>query len=428
MGVVQNALMKGLRKKLAGTVYYQLGGQTIQRALAEVVKNPRTFSQMDRRVRLANLVNLYRANKGWMQKAFETKKKNQSDYNAFVSRNFNASPVAFTKEEAAMGACVVYPYLITQGSLPPYQYQASADGTKQVSDLFLGTVFTLTAETTVAEFSAAVIANNISDKKGDQLSIIMMYQAQSPSTGVPYVSVRSHELILDPNDSKLLSKFLPTSFLSVVNGALAFNTNSFQGGFCMIQSRTEGGKTYVSSQNIVVTDASLYAPYISSSQQAKAIVSYGSNDDVFLDATRAGQADQAALTASISQVTIAGVVRAASTYVGPVANGAAVTIQMSSPVTLPETGNAIVVRGRANAQASTQPVDVNIPVASVTVNGSSLSFTMPSALEVPLNSIAVLLSDGSQVAITYQIAQAATPGSGSGSTGGNSDDNPDGIE
>ena len=67
--------LRGASKKLGGTVLYTQGGRTLQRELAPEVKNPKTPAQMGQRVKWANLVAFYRANAGWMPKAFENKRQ-----------------------------------------------------------------------------------------------------------------------------------------------------------------------------------------------------------------------------------------------------------------------------------------------------------------------------------------------------------------
>ena len=194
MAKVKSSGLRNYIGRLAGSVYYMDKGRNISREVAAQVSNPKTQAQMVQRVRLANLVNFYRANKEWMLKyAFEKLIGLQSVYNTFVSLNLTPTAVPLTKENAAAG--VVMPDLVkvTKGSLPEVQ-QAIAPKTKEV---FL-TGFEVTPESaTIAELSAELI--KMGWKEGDQLSIIAVnYQSVRPCL------VTYKEIILSTkNDSPL---------------------------------------------------------------------------------------------------------------------------------------------------------------------------------------------------------------------------------
>lgn len=92
MAKIKSLWLRGSSQRLGGAVTYMLKGVQIARELAAKVDNPRTPKQMNQRVKLANVVAFYRANRPWMERlAFETKKQNWSTYNAFVSANFAAN-------------------------------------------------------------------------------------------------------------------------------------------------------------------------------------------------------------------------------------------------------------------------------------------------------------------------------------------------
>ena len=118
MAILKSLIVRGGRKQIGGMVLYSRNGETIARELAAQVTNPRTPAQMEQRVKLSNLVAVYRANASWMRGAFENKKDRESDYNAFVSANVGNNAVALSKSDVAAGAAVVGNYKITSGSLP----------------------------------------------------------------------------------------------------------------------------------------------------------------------------------------------------------------------------------------------------------------------------------------------------------------------
>lgn len=305
MAIVNNFWLKDQTKQLAGAVIYQAMGQTRSRRLAESVYNPRTEAQMNQRVKWSNLVNFYRANANWMKYAYETRKTNQSEYNKFMSLNVTDSRIFLTKQQAAAGACVVYPYLITQGSLPSIETIAYTGGWQ--SNIVLDDDTQIFTGMTVAQFSQNVLRNNPGIQEGDQLSFIRFTQLTNSDTGVPYVVVRKYEILIKSNGTGLLSDYMPTSYIdsneSSSDCRLVVKDSGNAGGFALILSRTIGGKTYVSSQRIVIANnAALITAYSSSTQLAAAIASYGESTEAFLSSTTANGAPTAPVANAITYV------------------------------------------------------------------------------------------------------------------------------
>lgn len=307
MAIVQNFWLRGASKRLAGAVIYEAMGQTRARRLAESVTNPRTEAQMNQRVKWANLVNLYRVNSDWMKYAYETKKTTQSEYNKWMSLNVTNSRIYLTKQLAAAGACVVDAYTITQGSLPSIENTLTEDSLYK-SNLYTGALATL-QNTTIAQLSEALLANNPGIREGDQLSLIRLSQQTNSDTGVPYVILRKYELIVNKSDTRLVFDFLPSDLVSVagINNtySIAIEPSERVGGFSWILSRTIAGKTYVSTQSIVpVNNEALISLYRSDAAYRAAIESYGTSEDAFLSSASANTSSGAAIPPAIVRIEI----------------------------------------------------------------------------------------------------------------------------
>ena len=297
--------LKGAKKRLGGSVLYQAMGQTRQRELASEVTNPRTESQMGQRVKWANLVNLYRANRNWMKYAYETKKASQSEYNKFMSLNVASSRIYLPKDIANAGGCVVDAYLMTQGSLPSIEFVPAANNV-YASNILVG-MNAITSNTTIASFSQTVLANNPAIREGDQLSFVRMTQMTNASTGVPYMVVREYEVIIDSTNNASLWNYLPETYFTTSGTLHQYLAVSAQagrvGGFCMILSRTISGKTYVSSQRVILVGMDAFISAWSSSAALQAAIdSYGVSDDAFLSSTYAAQDNQAATQLALLSV------------------------------------------------------------------------------------------------------------------------------
>lgn len=322
MAIVNNLWLKGSSKKLAGTVIYQVNGQTRQRELAAKVNNPRTTSQQTQRVKWANLVNFYRANRSWMKYAYESKKPTQSEYNKLMSLNVTNSPIYLTKQAAASGACVVAPYVMTQGSLPSIQITNSNAGL--LTNLFLPEGFTFSQTATIGEISTALLEANPSLQAGDQLSFVRYIQLINETTGYPYVIVRKYEVLLLRNSVDIFDNYIPMKFLEIatVGGVnrVAVNNDGEIGGVMLVHSRTISGKTYVSTQSIVlVNNQAIYDQYSGKAALDAAILSYGSEEDAFLSTDEADFAENEQISLVPLAAVINGVSYPARSYVGRMA-------------------------------------------------------------------------------------------------------------
>ena len=270
------AILKGIFRKQTGSIgdmtLRVVNGQTV--TSEKVTRNTsKTFAQMVRRVQWANVVNLYRAFEGTLHPSFESRPRNWSDYNAFLSANIGQYGVYLTASEASQGGCLVAPYQITRGSLPSVGMGTTEAGVI-TSDIKVGAL-DITDETTLAAFSAAVRANNSGWEYGDQLSAFVALQKVNTITQVPYVEVHAYEITLAEDDETLVLDLIdndPTCF-AVVDQKLCLNA-PINGGACYVHSRKDGQKTRVSTQRFTATNDLLDA-YTTEAKRTEAIISYG---------------------------------------------------------------------------------------------------------------------------------------------------------
>lgn len=301
MAILNSLIIKGGRKQIGGMVLYSRAGNTIARELAASVTNPRTPAQMEQRIRLSNLVAVYRANSSWMRGAFEAKKPRESDYNAFVSANVDTNAVALSKSDVAAGAAVVGPYKVTQGSLPVIETVLNEPNL--TTNIFVGTL-TIGSSTTVGELSASILANNGGLMAGMQLSVVINLQLAAAGSGVPYITTRAYEMIINPDAADLITDVIPGGILVAVgttNKALGLDTSSLgDGAAAFILSHTTGGTTRVSTQSLVFFGSNAtYRAYTSVTARSAAIASYGEGTDTFLSSNSAAGASTVETTLAL---------------------------------------------------------------------------------------------------------------------------------
>lgn len=370
MAKVKSGGIRNLIGRVGGNVYYMNKGQNIARELAPAISNPQTAAQQEQRMRWANLVAFYRANQPWQKRgAFESKKQTWSDYNAFVSANSKVSPVYLTKQQAEQGGAVVAPYIVTKGSLPSVSVVSDETNEQFVSDLYVGDLV-ISGTTTAAELSAALRVNNNNLQEGDQVSFILNFQGTT-TDGVPYITARYYEFIIDSSDSRTLATLglegvIVADTWNEMQCLCLVNEGNVAGGTIII-SRTSSGNIKVSTQSLVLNqDAITYLEdYTSDAALQRAARSYGENDPNFLSAGYSGKASNVAVPTvqSLLYLQVGDVqVTDARTQIGTNTNFGdttpyALVAHFSQPVT--EVTSVIMRRDDSSLGESLMPVTIN---------------------------------------------------------------------
>lgn len=379
MAILKNMWLRGASQKLGGVVLYTRAGETVARELAPSSQNPRTEAQMNQRVRLANVVNFYKASASWMRGAFESKKAGSSDYNAFVSANLSANQVALTKSEAAAGAAVVAPYQVTRGSLNPVEITGNR-GDSAITNINMPEL-DITDTTYIGEFAAELLDNN-NLPEGAQLSLIRYIQ-KVDEAGTPYISCQKFEVILDRNDLRPLAAFIPEGYLTggSDNGKfLGVKVDDWQGGFALVISKTVAGRLYVSTSTITLTPSTTtYDTYTSEARKQAAIDSYGVGTETFLSSNNANTAGgNAVVTPQIQFIRIG--TRGygeGDRLPASIPEGTEVTVQLTTPI---EAGTWSTITWR-NESTSTD-------IGTMTANSNqgvtnAVQFTATANIEFP---------------------------------------------
>lgn len=306
MAKVKSAGLRNYVGRLAGSVYYVVKGQNVAREVAAQVTNPKTQSQMMQRVRLANLVNFYRANKEWMKKyTFETLTGLKTIYNEFISQNLTSISAPLTKKNATEAVVVPDFLIVSKGSLP-----SIGEGTNWSSDTVAITPFPLIpSDTTIGHLSKNLIENN-GFKENDQLSIIVIKYM----TGKPCV-VSANEIIIDSASTQDLPGYISqvSGFMRILIENIFDVTDAKGFAVCLIQSRRENGKVLVSTEVLSLSPNARAAQLAASSARAfeLAIESYGYQDQAFLDPAQAMTEEEFKVTTVPSH---AGTITGAGSY------------------------------------------------------------------------------------------------------------------
>lgn len=115
-----NMLLGMTRGAVGDVVFSRLKGQQVSRARNRQPANPRTSSQMYQRALFSNAVKFYtRGRQKLYQFAFENKKANESDYNAFMRENVKRGVVISKDAFDNFNYPAIGNWIIAKGSLTP---------------------------------------------------------------------------------------------------------------------------------------------------------------------------------------------------------------------------------------------------------------------------------------------------------------------
>ena len=275
------AKISGVATQISGKVgelmFRQTRNGTVVYEAPTVRKTVRSEQQMSTRTQWANLGATYMLFDGTLKRGFEGLPSNMSVYNAFVQANLGVVKVYITKSMRLNGGCVLAPYQITRGSLPSITMAVNGGGVL-VSGLSVGSLV-ISASTTVAEFSAAVIANNAGWQVGDQLTFFLGRQTVDAVTNIPRATLTPNKVVMDVVDETPLWSVVSAAGFTSVEGAqgnvLGMNAVLLAGAAAWVHSRETGtGALKVSTQFFYVENAAL-ASYQTSAALTASANSYG---------------------------------------------------------------------------------------------------------------------------------------------------------
>lgn len=292
--------------KLGEVVLSQVKGQQISRAYQPKVANPRSTGQTLQRVKFSNAVKFYKhATQALFKFAFEDKRQNESDYNAFMRKNANVA--AYVTRESYLNQ--FYPavgnqFLLSDGSLPslPIQTYSTNDLT-----LPLGKEdFSDNLNPTVAELSKRFI-NLYNFVEGDILTFIVIRNDEAQNiTSEPEnpTEWKINQIVISTTDTTKLKEVFSAQNGEVFGGAEGWSIQGDAGaakyltaaadadgddgyiaGAALIQSRQVGGQKLMVSRSYLVNNSVAKTIYNASLQNAyrnQALNTWGRTQDAIL--------------------------------------------------------------------------------------------------------------------------------------------------
>lgn len=246
--------------KLGDIVLRTVRGESIAAKYQPKVLNPRSYSQMIIRAEFATAVKFFRhARDNFFKFAFEDKKRNESDYNAFMRYNARRGCI-ITKY---LSDRYSYPafgnrWLLANGSLPSLEYGWMSNGNVKAYINVNGV--STTDKETIGNFSKKII-DMYGLQNGDFITFVFVVTQYGPGAGPTldetiqpkwYIS----QIELDETSTKTFEDYGLLATWEEEDGYISFEKPNEYGddraaGFAAIASRVMKDKTLVSSSELI---------------------------------------------------------------------------------------------------------------------------------------------------------------------------------
>ena len=268
----------------ANTIYYEVNGVTFGRSKPSKMGNPKTDAQMKQRIKMNNILNMYKYIKGYLQQNFEGIIGNKNASSFFRSYNLMKTPVWLTKAQKETYKFVLAPYVVAQGRINSVGYEFR-DGSF-VSDINVGDL-EINNETEENALSSVVCANNEGWTNNDTLQVILLRQKRAASLDeeIAHPTCCSIVVSLDNSSATKIGEIPVLESLSnmsrfslcSVDGKLAVrveDSEEYTYAFAVVHGRGQGRDKIVSTQQLCLSDNALYDSYCSKEAFDKAYKSY----------------------------------------------------------------------------------------------------------------------------------------------------------
>ena len=256
-------------------VYKNYNGKVVVCRKQTTYRDAKTEGQVVYRVKMRNIQNIYAALKEALRGNFQDKTGRQTDYSRFQGVNMQKPAVYLNKNEVAMKAQVVAPYIVSFGTLPQVEYELKDNSL--VTNISLGDL-SITPDTTVSEIALAIVKNNDGWEYDDCLEFMVVRQSEGKT---PTAKCSFAHLSLDRNDTSKVYEALVVrntnqiELGSSAEGFLQMNVSD-NGGFAVIRKRMASKGLMTSTQELAINNP-LFDLYHSEKNKQKAMDSYGVN-------------------------------------------------------------------------------------------------------------------------------------------------------
>lgn len=239
-----NMLLGYSRGSVGDVTFYRAGGSQRQRARNRQPNNPRTAKQMTQRSKFANAVKFFKQiNTGFFKYAFEDRKTNESDYNAFMRHNVVNSGYIGAQASKIADWPALGLWQLSAGSLPEIvaPFPQPQDVTAGIA-FDLGVTLTNNVNT-VGDLSTELINGNPSVWRSGDILTYVVYRATNANT-LPTVDTEEDHRAYASYGQLILNESDTTALLDIVAtvGGLPFALAADSDGL-KVQGNDSGAQT-----------------------------------------------------------------------------------------------------------------------------------------------------------------------------------------
>ena len=162
-----------IKGRVGNMRFYERNGEIIGVSLPNGIRNPKSPAQMKQRIKMNNILNMYKYIKGYLQQNFEGIIGNKNASSFFRSYNLMKTPVWLTKEQKESYKFVLAPYVVAQGRINSFGYEFKDD--VFVTDINVGDL-KINDETEERVLSSVICGNNEGWTNNDTLQVILLRQ------------------------------------------------------------------------------------------------------------------------------------------------------------------------------------------------------------------------------------------------------------
>lgn len=217
-----NMLLGMSRGSVGDVTFYRSGGSQRARARNRKPANPMTVRQQTQRAKFANAVKFHKqVTSNFFRFAYEDKKVNESDYNAFMRHNVGNSGFIGAKASKIASWPALGLWEVTNGSLPDINDVSYSSTEPRISCAIVGVAGEYT---TVGQLSTSLIAAN--DWREGDIFTVLLYSA-SAAGSLPTVDTETTHIAKSGYCQFILSSTDTTPLTDVVLQIGEFDYNIF---------------------------------------------------------------------------------------------------------------------------------------------------------------------------------------------------------
>lgn len=280
-----NMLLGYARGSVGDVTFYRSGGSQRARARNRKPNNPRSSGQMTQRAKFASAVKFYkRAVSNFFRFAYQDKKSNESDYNAFMRHNIAGAPLISKTAFDKQGYPALGNWVLSYGELQPLNYLAS----ELNSVIELPATYTA-APTTLGELSQGLIDSGFYEQ-GDIITVPMIDIVGSPlptatPTGVYTTAWKTAQFRVDYNSTDSLDNLGLGNVTVTQSSGIWMMNFATHSAFAVIVSRNTSTGLKVSRSELVydtVTGLALFNAYYDDNYKAEVLQDWQTSLDAIL--------------------------------------------------------------------------------------------------------------------------------------------------